>query len=133
MMVVSRPFVTLAGLLMGGIVTGRFFRLEFSYLLLALAAVLPFLFWRRTRLTAVAAMVFVLGATLYVARYRVGSQDDVRLLLSGEPELVTVRGRLAESPEVREFQAGRREVAYSYATIDLRELRVQKNEWQSAR
>ena len=44
MMVVSRPFVTLAGLLMGGIVAGRFFRLELSYLLFALAAALPFAF-----------------------------------------------------------------------------------------
>ena len=58
MMVVSRPFVTLAGLLMGGIVAGRFFRLEFSYLLFALAAALPFLFWRRTRLVALAASGF---------------------------------------------------------------------------
>ena len=73
-----------------------------------------------------------MGATLYVARYRVASVDDVRLILSGEPELVTVRGRLAESPEVREFQAGSREVAYSYATIDVRELQVQKQEWRSA-
>ena len=81
---------------------------------------------------ALAAGVFVLGATLYVGRYRVASVDDVRLVLGGEPELVTLRGRLAESPEVREFQAGSREVAYSYATIDLRELQVQKKGWQPA-
>jgi competence protein ComEC len=130
-MVVSRPFVTLAGLLMGGIVAGRFVRLEFSYVLFALAAAAPFVFWKRTRLVAVTVSIFVLGATLYVARYRVASANDLRLILSGEPELVTVRGKLVESPEVREFQAGSREVAYSYATIDVSELQLQK-EWRSA-
>ena len=74
-----------------------------------------------------------IAATFYVARYRVASVDDVRLILSGEPELVRVRGRLAESPEVREFQAGRREVAYSYATLDVTAMRKDKHEWRSAK
>ena len=132
MMVVSRPFVSLAALLMGGIVAGRFLGVGINHFLFALAAGLPLIFWRRTRWVALAASVFFLGATLYVHRYRVASPDDLRLILSGEPELVTVRGRLLESPEVREFQAGSREVAYTYATLDVSELQIQKKDWQSA-
>lgn len=132
LMLVGRPFVAIAMLLVAGILAGRYGRWSVEGGLMGLAAVVPFLFWRRSRWVAAAMGIFVVGATLYSERYRVRSPDDVRVVLSGEPELVTVRGKLVETPRVREVQAGKGEIAYSYGTIEVLELRKNKEEWRSA-
>src|SRR5688500_19273530 len=102
---------------MGGIVAGRYLGLELKWCIAGVGMAAGMLGWRRTRLFGVAVGIFLLGMAVYVGRYRVASGDDLRVVLSGEPELVTVRGRLVESPAVREFQSGAREIPYSYATV----------------
>ncbi|MGZ8920792.1 MAG: ComEC/Rec2 family competence protein, partial [Limisphaerales bacterium] len=129
----SRPFVGVAAVLMAGIVAGRFLGVELPWCLVGLGVAAVMVVWRRTRWPGLLMGIFVLGMALYVVRYRVESVDDLRMVLTGEPELVTVRGRLADSPSVREFQAGKSEVAYSYATLDVAAIRKGKEEWRSAK
>lgn len=122
-----------ATVLMAGIVARRYLEVELGWCLAGLGAAAVLLGWRQTRWLGLMLGIFVLGVTLYGVRYRVESVDDLRVVLTGEPELVTVRGRLAESPSVREFQAGKSEVAYSYATLDVTAIRKGKQDWRSAK
>jgi competence protein ComEC len=130
---VSRPFVLIAAALMSGIVFARWFNPLFPAYLIALTAILPLFLWKRVRWTGAALFCFVLGACLYAERYRISSSNDSRSLFSGEPELVTIRGRLVDTPSVREVQAGRGEFAYSYGLIDLTEARKDKGKWEPAK
>lgn len=127
----SRPFVAVAVLLTGGIVAVRYSKVELEWCLAGLGFAAGMVVWRKTRVVGVAAAIFALGMAVYAGRYRVGSADDLRVVLSGEPELVTVRGRLLDSPAVREFQSGAREVAYSYASLEVSEIEHQK-QWRPA-
>lgn len=122
-----------AAVLMAGIIAGRYLGVELGGCLGGLGVAAGFVCWRRTRLAGLAIGIFLLGMALYVGRYRVASSDDLRVVLTGEPELVTMRGRLVESPSVREFQAGKSEVAYSYATINVAAIRKGKEEWLPAK
>jgi competence protein ComEC len=123
--------VAVAALLMGGIVAGRVWAAEVGWV--GIAVGLGMVVWTRTRVAGMAVFIFALGMFLYGERYRVRSADDLRLILSGEAELVTVRGRLLETPEVREFSAGKSEVAYSYATLEVMEIQKRGEEWRAAR
>ena len=117
---------------MSGIVAARWIHPPFPGYFISSAVILPLFLWKRARWTALVLACFALGSCLYAERYRVTSPHDSRSLFSGEPELVTIRGRLIETPGVREVQAGRGEIAYSYALIDLTEAKKDKGEWQPA-
>ena len=123
--------MVVAALLMGGIVAGRASGVQVGWVAGAISVCL--LIWRKTRFAGVALIAFAAGILLYTERYRVQSETDLRMVLSGEAELVTVRGRLLETPEVREFAAGKREVAYSYATLEVSEIQKRGEEWRAAR
>lgn len=131
-MFLSRPFVAITALLIGGIVVARYLRPELHHLLVAMAVMAPFCFWKKSRSVAFALGILLLGASLYVERYRLTGPNDLRVVLSGEPELITVRGKLLESPEVREFQSGKSEVSYSYATLEVLEVQKPKQGWRPA-
>jgi competence protein ComEC len=73
-------------------------------------------------------VIFLLGAFLLAERFRISSSSDLRLMFSGEPELVTLRGMLADTPSVREVQAGRGEISYSYALLDVTEVQRKNQE-----
>jgi competence protein ComEC len=129
MMLRTRPLVAVAVLLIIGIVAARSFGMETGMALGALGFSAVFLFIRKLRPLALAAVLVTTGMTLYSARYRIASATDARVVLGEEPELVTVRGRLLETPSLREFQAGSNAVFYSQATIELAELGRQR-QWQ---
>jgi competence protein ComEC len=120
-----------ATLLMGGIVAERVGNTQFGRAGFAIALIL--LIWRKTRIAGIAVFLFAAGMLLYAERYRVTSGNDLRALLSGDAELVNVRGQLLETPEVREYSTGKREVAYSYATLEVSEIQKRGEEWRAAR
>lgn len=98
---------------------------------IAIAICALFLLWKRTRLLAAAASLLLLGAALYNARYSI-APNDLRTILTGEPEIVTIRGQLLETPEVREFDSSKGEIAYSYSTLQVTALQKNKSDWQPA-
>lgn len=118
----QRPFVPLVALFAGGIVVSRYIGLDLStgILLLCLAtAAYPFL---RTHAYVLLLCVFLAGAVLYSVRYEVLSERDLRLLVHEEPALVTVRGKLLETPSLREYPGVSNTVRYSYARLDVKEV-----------
>jgi len=129
MMVRGRPLVPVAGLLILGIVAGRVFDfgVGIGFGVLGVAGFL--LVVRRARVVGVMLGIVGVGMTLYAGRYRMASEFDSRMVLSGEPELVTVRGKLVETPSLRDFQAGSNNVVYSHAVIEAGEVQRNKK-WE---
>jgi hypothetical protein len=95
LMLASRPFVAIASLLMAGIVAEHWLRLSAVELLSGAVVTLGLIVWKKTRWAGTGAVIFLLGAFLLAERFRISSSSDLRLMFSGEPELVTLRGMLA--------------------------------------
>jgi ComEC/Rec2-related protein len=128
------PFVPVAFLLIGGIVLARFLPLQEGLALALLGGagalmLLPKLPW--ARLAGLAIIIFAAGMILYSARYRIASEDDLRVRFSGEPELVTLRGRIAETPSPRDFHSVSNRIVYSHAVIRVSAV-LREKEWNAA-
>ena len=122
------PFVPVAVLLIVGIVLARFG--EVSHFVCAgifsCAVVLSFV--KLFRLLGLTVGIVAVGMTLYVARYRMTSEDDLRLQLTGEPELVTIRGRIVQTPSQRDFYSGTNTVVYAHSVLEVSEI-LRGKEW----
>ena len=68
-------------------------------------------------------LLAVLGWANFTWRTAVLSPRDLRLLLGDEPALVTVRGVLAETPDVKIVQRDQQEQWHSMARVRVREIR----------
>ena len=62
------------------------------------------------------------GMVLYSARYRISSEHDLRTQLSGEPELVSVRGRISQTPSQRDFYSSTNVLVSTHSVIDASEI-----------
>ncbi len=123
----KRPLVVVALLYGGGIVLGDFvsaplFLLLFVSLALALAA----LVWKRARLVLLTALLLLTGWTNFIFRTAVISPHDVRNLMEQRTELVTVRGKLSETPFHRVYEHDDKESFRTMAQIELSELRFNR-------
>lgn len=122
---IGYPLVPLAFLYTFGILLGRWVPLSLSWLfggcLLALAAwCIPYKpQWRQWILAAL--LVFA-GWTNLVCRTQPLSPIDLRYLLKGEPELVTVRGVLTETPSERLQERRRRDYLRTVACVDVSQI-----------
>lgn len=97
-----------------------------GFLLLALALpfgkLRPFLLWP---------LLAVLGWANFAVRTQIISPGDLRSLLSNNPELVTVRGTLAETPSQRVYVHDETESWRTLARLDVTALERDHN-WQPA-
>jgi competence protein ComEC len=124
-----RPLVAVVVAYGIGLLLAQLFQPPLAALLVALGLLLPpvlafelprafkpraFLIWP---------LLAVLGWTNFTWRAAVHSPRDVRVLLGDEPALVTVRGVLAETPEVKTVPRDRPEQWHSLARVRVRELR----------
>lgn len=101
-------------------------------LLVGLAAcAMALVFVRRLQLLAVSILIVAAGIFLYSERYRIASQNDLRVQLTGAPELVTVRGRIVETPSPRDFYSGTNNVVYSHARIEIIEI-LRARQWSQS-
>jgi len=60
------------------------------------------------------------------------SPFDLRRILGTEPHLVTVRGKVTETPSLRVYQEGDRSRWRTLARLHVTALRLDKGEWQPA-
>src|SRR5438552_2577964 len=95
-----RPFVPLAILFASGIATSRCWQFELRTGVILVCAAIAGLALERIRWPAIALVIFALGAALYSARYEIFSENDLRLIFEEKPALLSVRGRLIETPGV---------------------------------
>lgn len=86
--------------------------------LLALSA----LFWERHRPWLLVALLFLAGAVNVTVRTVALAPHDLRRVLDGEPHLVTVRGRLVTTPELRVSMVAGQESFRSRAALEVTAL-----------
>ncbi|HEV8540901.1 MAG TPA: ComEC/Rec2 family competence protein [Verrucomicrobiae bacterium] len=126
-----RPFLPLATLLILGIVVGHRWRIELSWWVGSWCLALILVLFGKTRLFAVALTLCVLGGGLYAARYQIFSSDDLRLIINDKPALVKIRGKLVQTPNLRDFYPGTNVVEYSYSQVRVAEIELEK-QWRKA-
>lgn len=96
----------------------------FALLLLSLVSTRarPLLLWP---------LIVVVGWTNLVSRITVLSPHDLRHIVGDEPALVTLRGRLTETPALRQYQHGDQESSRTMARLRVTAL-GQRDQWQPA-
>ncbi len=113
---------------MGGIVLARFSNAPNAISLTLIVIVIALCLVRKARWLGLAIGVLVIGFLLYAARYRVTSATDLRRQFTGEPELVTVRGTIVETPSPRDFYSASNSVVYTHALLQVREI-ARNKQW----
>lgn len=127
-----RPFVPIALFFAAGIVAGRVIELSLRGALILLCLSIVTLLPARSRLFALSGLLFALGASLYSARFEIISENDLRLIFEEKPALISLRGRLLETPALRDFPGRTNIIEYSYARIDVTEVLFERK-WRTAR
>src|SRR6266446_2376507 len=98
----KRPLVPVVLLYAGGIVFFNFVAIPtVPLLILSLSICAVALVWDRVRLGLLCLSLVLAGATNLAFRTALLAPNDIRNLLSAEPALVTIRGKLLETPTLR--------------------------------
>lgn len=128
----KRPLLPVALVYVGGLLLAEavqppllfLFILAFAMLILALA-------WARQRGFLIWPLLIVVGWANLVSRTAVVSPNDLRKVADGEPDLVTARGALAETPSLRVYGHGELESFRTLARIRVTALN-RGGKWQAA-
>ena len=129
----KRPLLPVALLYVGGILMARFISLPPLLLLacsLALAALA--LAWPRARLVGLCLLIVLTGWTNHTLRSAILSPHDLRRILGEQPEIVTLRGTVRETPVQRVYERNQQESWRTMARIDVTALRLNRQAWQPA-
>jgi competence protein ComEC len=129
----KRPLLPVALLYVGGILIARFISLPPLLLLagsLGLAALA--LAWPRARLVGLCLLLVLTGWTNHTLHTAILSPHDLRRILGQQPEIVTLRGTLRETPTQRVYERGQEESWRTLARIDVAALRRNREAWQPA-
>src|ERR1039457_2933778 len=129
----KRPLVPVALLYVGGILITLLIPVPPLFLLaasLGLAALT--LAWARARLVGLCTLIFLTGWTNHTLRTTIFSPHDLRRILGEQPEIVTLRGTLRETPIQRIYERGQQESWRTMARIDVTALRLNRQSWQPA-
>jgi len=127
----QQPMVPVAACLMGGIAASRAWGISSEWWIGAFCAAVLLACVKQWRIAGALLSAGLVAGGIYAARYAVGGPEDLRRLLDGEPALLAVRGRIAETPAVRDFPSGTNEIEYSYATIKVSACKLH-DFWQEA-
>ena len=129
----KRPLVPVALLYVGGILTACFIRVPPLCLLVAsLSLVALTLAWARARLIGLAALIVLTGWTNHTLHTAILSPHDLRRILGGQPEIVTVRGVVRETPTQRVYAHGEQESWRTMARLEVAALCRHRQPWQPA-
>jgi competence protein ComEC len=128
----KRPlgFVTL--FYVGGLLMGEFLKPPLSTLFsCAFAIALASLALPRRRLLLVWPLIFFAGWTNFIYRTAIISPDDLRAVLAPNPELVTVRGTLRNTPDEHRYLRDNKELFRNTAQVDVTAVQQGAN-WRPA-
>ncbi len=129
----KRPLVPVALLYVGGILIACFISLPPPLLLAgSLGAAALTLAWRGARLSLLCALIVLTGWTNFTLRTAIISPHDLRRILGDEPDIVTIRGTLHETPVQRVSERNSEESWRTLARIDVTALRPNRKPWQPA-
>jgi competence protein ComEC len=129
----KRPLLPVALLYVGGILIARLISLP-PLLLLAgsLSLVALTLAWPRVRLVGLCALIVFTGWTNHTLRTAILSPHDLRLILGEQPDIVTLRGTVRETPVQRVYERNQQESWRTMARINVTALRRNRQSWQPA-
>jgi competence protein ComEC len=88
------------------------------------------LVWPRARLVGLGALIVLTGWTNHSLRTAIISPHDLRLVLGEQPEIVTLRGVLQETPTQRVYERNQQESWRTMARVDVTALRRNRKPWQ---
>ena len=123
----------LGGIILANLVQSQGERLTLWPLLLGTsAAALAALFWDRIRSGLLALALVLAGAANLSLVTEPLSPIDVRRVISGEPQLVAIRGRLLETPLHRIYSHQDEVTHRTQAEIRIEAVRIRNSDWQPA-
>jgi competence protein ComEC len=129
----KRPLVLVGLLYIAGVLAGEFLPLPPCLLLFAsLAVALAALAWGKARARLLYPLVLLAAWTNVVLQTAIISPHDVRQVLSEQPEIVTVRGRLRETPVVHTHDNNGRMTWRTLAQLQVAGLQPNHKGWQPA-
>ncbi len=128
----KRPLVGVALSYGGGLLLAEFFQPPLVILfLVSFILLVATLAWSRLRPQLLCLLLISLGWTNLTFRTAVISPEDLRRLLTEEATLVSLRGTLAATPDLRVFEREEQEAWRTLALLQVTELR-RGNNWQRA-
>jgi competence protein ComEC len=129
----KRPLVPVALLYVGGILIACVIPVPPLLLLIgSLALAVLTLALPRARLVALGTLIVLTGWTNHTLRTAIISPCDLRRIIGEQPEIVTLRGILCETPTQRVYQRNQQESWRTMARIDVTTLRRNRRPWQPA-
>lgn len=129
----KRPLLRVALLYVGGILAADLVSISpWLLLLLALALAGATAAWTRARPLLLCGLSFTAGAANLALHTAVLSPNDLRQIWGHEPQIVTVRGYLRETPTVRVYEQGETPAWRTLARIEVNELRPNRTGWRPA-
>ena len=129
----KRPLVPVALFYVGGILIACFIPVPPVFLLIgSLSLAVLTLAWPRARLIGLCALIVLTGWTNHTLRTVIISPNDLRRILGEQPEIVTLRGILRETPTQRVYERNQEESWRTMARVDVTALRRNRKPWQPA-
>lgn len=129
----KRPLVPVALLYVGGILIACVIRVPpLPVLVVSLSLVVLTVAWQRARLAGLGALILLTGWTNHTLRTAIISPHDLRRILPEQPEIVTLRGTLRQTPTQRVYERNQKESWRTMARIDVTALRRKHQPWQPA-
>lgn len=128
----KRPFVPVVLLYAVGILLAHSVVLPLTAsLAAALACCAATLLWTRARLVLLCPLLILAGWANLTFHTAVISPNDLRRILGDDPEIVTARGTLSETPTVRADDKGNG-AGFSTTRMDVSALSIQEQAWRPA-
>jgi ComEC/Rec2-related protein len=131
----KRPLLLVALLYLGGVLMAEFAPWSCPPFVLAgagLSVGALCLFAGRFRPGLLAALLVLAGAANLALRTRVVAPDDLRHLLGGDAQLMSLRGALRETPYHRVYQHDSEATWRTLAEIQVRSIRRRGGDWEPA-
>jgi competence protein ComEC len=131
----KRPLLMVALCYGGGVVLAEFTPVippAVPFLVGSAALALLALCWARARPVLTWVALFVAGAANLAFRQALLSPHDLREVIGAKPEIVSIRGRLSETPYQRVYEHGDQESWRTMAQVQVTDVRLRDGLWRPA-
>ena len=131
----KRPLLMVALCFGGGVLLAEFSPIvppAVPFLVGSAGLALLALCWARARPVLTWVAVFAAGAANLTFRQALLSPHDLRVIVGAKPEIVSIRGTLAETPYHRVYEHGDEQSWRTLAQLEVSEVRLRNGAWRPA-
>jgi competence protein ComEC len=130
---VKQPLLPVVLLFTAGILLANFVQLPLAGVMeLSLAVAALAVCWPRERSVLLAALAFLAGVADFTCHTAVIAPDDLRTLIGGRTELLTVRGKLCETPVLRLYETRGQTIERARTEMEITAVQPPNQPWQPA-